>query len=185
VACHEETTTKQGELIMGRGFYSSRQPNAFDVRAREVLNGEQRTTFESAEDLLEHGSLEDLKKAANKLALSDREKADAERSARDGDVFCKLHGEFFDTAENARILRAHCMSAFGTAYPTLEQFEVGYQALRANNLLDIDKAELARQADAATTARANVVREEAFNEKTAYGLDLAEVRRRANSVMNR
>jgi hypothetical protein len=166
-------------------YFVNRQETSFDARARKILNGEPITSDEDFEQLAESLSPDQIKVLFEKGNRSEQEKADQQRSREDADAFIKLHPEVRDTTKNAHQLRAHTMSAFGTAHPSLQQLEAAYPALRANGLLDINQAELARQADTASTSRANTIREEAFDEATCDGLDLDEIKRRANAVLRR
>jgi hypothetical protein len=182
--------SNQGEHFMrgfGRATYNMpAQDSEFDARLKKLHDGQPLTTDEDFETIANNLSADQIKTLFNKASRNDQEKADALRSKQDADAFVKLRPEFMDTGKNGRILRAHCMTAFGTAHPTLEQWDAGFQALAANNLLELDKAELARQADAATTSRAAQVKSEAFNGDDEYSdLDLDEIRRRANNVLNR
>jgi hypothetical protein len=162
------------------------QETEFDARLKKLHDGQPLTTDEDFETIANNLSADQIKTLFNKASRNDQEKADAQRSKADADAFVKLHPEFLDTGKNGRTLRAHCMTAFGTAYPTLEQWEAGFQALAANKLVDINQAELDRQADAAATSRAAQVKSEAFNGDDEYtDLDLDEIRRRANNILNR
>jgi hypothetical protein len=162
------------------------QETEFDARLKKLHDGQPLTTDEDFEIIANNLSADQIKTLFNKASRNDQEKAAALRSKQDADTFVKLHPEFMDTGKNGRTLRAHCMTAFGTTYPTLEQWEAGFQVLAANKLVEINQEELARQADEATTSRAAQIKSEAFNGDDEYAdLDLDEVRRRANAVMGR
>jgi len=166
-------------------YFVPREQTAFDVGVKKALNGEQLTSDEDFDTLAQNLSPEQIKALFEKAGRSDQEKEDQQRAREDADAFIKLHPEIRDTTQNAYQLRAHCMSAFNTPYPTVEMLEAANQSLRANNLLSLNEVELAKQANARATSRAKTIREEAFNEDDAYGLDLEEVRRRANAVLRR
>jgi len=166
-------------------YFVPREQTAFDAGVKKALNGEKLVNDDDFETLAANLSPAQIKVLFDKASKSDQEKAEAQRSREDCDAFIKLRPEIRDTEQNAYQLRAHCMSAFGTPYPTVEMLEAAYQSLRANNLLAINEVELAKQANARATSRAKTIREEAFNEDDAYGLDLDEVRRRANAVLRR
>lgn len=160
-------------------YYVDRQESSLDAGIRKTLNGEKQTTYDSAEDFLQNAPLEEVRKAANKLAQSDQQKADLERSYADAAAFLKLHPEIKDTKANARLIVAHCKIAFGTTTPNLEQFAQVGESLAAAGELEFNQAELARQADAAATSRANTFRAHAFNAEEAENLPLEEIKRRA------
>ena len=155
-------------------YHVERKTTAFDERARKVLNGEALN-----ETSIEEMSAETIHKLFKQAALSNQEMQEAARSKADGDTFTKLFPEYMDTGKNARQFRAFCKATYGTDYPTLRQMETAFNALSENNLIELNPREVARQADSATTERANTIREEAFDEETAMSLPLEEVRRRA------
>jgi hypothetical protein len=178
---------QQEKHFMGSNRYPFQQvpwgqqtQNDFDVRTRKIMNGEQIVDDATLESVLETASPEQLRKLYNKVALSDQQKADMERSRLDANTFVKLHPEFYDTKENAHQVRTHAMIAFDTPHPDLAQLEAAYQACVVNGLVTLDQAELAKQADRDAASRAKLNKSMAFNEDDAYALPLEEVRHRAN-----
>jgi hypothetical protein len=166
-------------------YFFPRQESSFDAGVRKALNGQPLTSDADFEQIAANLSAEQCKTLFDKASRSDKEKADQQRARENADAFIKLRPEVRDTTQNAYQLRAHCMSAFGTPYPSLEMLDKAYQSLRANNLLDLNKAELGRQADAAATSRAKSIREEAFDEASCDGMDLEQIRYLANKQMGR
>jgi hypothetical protein len=82
---------------------------------------------------------------------------------------------------------------YGDIAYTTEHFEAAYQSLRVSNALDIDSAEVAKQQQAAATARRKTASKRvtdaaarAFNQDADYdNVSLEDLRARANEEMQR
>jgi tRNA A58 N-methylase Trm61 len=153
-----------------------RATNSFDARVAKAKLGLPATDLDAE---FENLSAEQIKKLVERAARSDKQNADSARSQEAGNVFVELHPEFVDTQKNAKQVRAHC-TAMGIAYPTLDDLERAYEALKSVGLVDLNQKELIAQQQRATKEAANGVRENQFDEADAYTLPLEEVRRRAN-----
>ena len=94
----------------------------------------------------EEMEIEKLDTLVNKAALSNQDQqAEALRKA-DSYAFQVAHPEFLRTANNTRLIN-HLLQTWGITNPTYPDFDRAYEFLKDSPLLDIDKAELARQQD--------------------------------------
>ncbi len=99
---------------------------------------------------------------------------------RNSDTFVTLHKEFLDTKFNGERMNDTLKAMFGDVAYSLEQYEHAYSVLRANNVLEIDQAEVVKQAQAAANQRAKAARaaqKAVPTEEQLYTMDLDELRR--------
>jgi hypothetical protein len=96
-----------------------------------------------------------------KVAYEEAVAADETRSVniQNSEEFVSLHPEFIDHPENGKQFNKTLNAMFGAnlAY-TVEQFERAYQVCIANNSLELDQAEIAKQEQAAAKERAKAAR---------------------------
>jgi len=121
-----------------------------------------------------------------KVAYEDALAADETRTNnfQMSDEFVLLHPEFIDHAKNGEQFNATLNVMFGAnrAY-TLDQFERCYQVCLANNSLELDKAEIAKQEQAAAKERAKAARARraaearVFSESELETMSIEEVRK--------
>jgi hypothetical protein len=160
--------------IMNWDRHVQRTADPFDIRCRQAKLG----VRDPKDDSFDNLPAEEIKKLFERAAQSDQDQLDSLSCQEAGNVFCELHPEFKDTEKNAKTMRAH-FTALGIAYPTLDDHERGYIALKSVGLVDLDQKELNNQQQRATKATADGVRQNQFDESEAYSLPLEEVRRRA------
>jgi hypothetical protein len=121
-----------------------------------------------------------------KTAYEDAIAADETRSIniQNSRKFVSLHREFIDSPKNGDIFNRTLNAIFGAnrAY-TVDQFERAYQVCCANNLLELDKAEIAKQEQAAAKDFVKATRAErasetrVFSEAELEAMPLEEVRK--------
>lgn len=165
-------------------YFALRPESSFDQGVRKALKGEALTSDEDFDTLAQNLSAEQIKVLFGKAARSDQEKQAQAESLENAATFVELHPEYLKTPANSALMQ-HELATMGIENPTVQDLERAYEQLRASNFLKLSQTELSRQQKAAAQDRANTIRNEAFNEEDAYGLDLDEVRRRANAVMGR
>jgi len=93
-------------------------------------------------------------------------------------AFLARHPEFVDTDRSGRTLHA----LFGDEAFTDEQYEIAYNACRANNAVDIDQGEIVKQKQAEANQRAKAERARraaetrVYTEDEKYNMSLQELR---------
>jgi hypothetical protein len=122
--------------------------------------------------------------------LADETRTTKSQSA---DEFLALHPEFLDVPKNANLMNDTLKAMFGDCAYTTEHFQAAYNVLRVSNVLDIDKAEVAKQQQAAANAQRKTAIKNvtdaaarAFNPNVDYeSLSLDEVRKRADEELQK
>jgi hypothetical protein len=114
---------------------------------------------------------------ADTNAIAQRENADA---------FLAVHPEFLDTKANGETMNRTLETLYGDRVYTVSEFEKAYRVCCANKSLALDKAEIAKQEQAAADERANAAREQraqetrTFTEDEKYTMSLDELRQLEN-----
>ena len=149
-------------------------PSDFDRQARAALNGEQR--FNDSSPNFDQWSPEKQRTAYEGLQRADANVIEQNANA---DTFLALHPEIPDTDHNAQVLNSTLEALHGKRVYTIPEFENAARVARANNLLQLDQAELAKQAKAATQQRAKVERARIVyrTEEELEAMPLEEIRR--------
>ena len=149
-------------------------PTEFDTQARARLKGEQ--TFDDSSPRFEDWSPEKQRAAYEGMRRSDANLIAINENA---DIFLAKHPEFVDNKVNGEAINRTLKAMFGDVVHTTEQFEAAYNVARANNILQLDQAELAKQAKAATQQRAKAERKRIVNltEEELENMPLEEIRR--------
>ena len=169
-----------GSFGHGPSVYEQQQTE-FDVDARRALDGlgpsKPQLTAEQVKQAFEEAQREDQRIVTN---------------AASADEFLALHGEFRDTAENGKRMNETLRTMFGDGAWSLAQFEQAYAVLRPTGVLNLDKAEIARQEKQAKDEQrqaANKRRTDAearvFNPQANYdNLSLEELRTRSDEALS-
>lgn len=122
---------------------------------------------------------------AKRAAASEAQIAAPEQFQLDQKAFLKMYPVYKDTDRNAQLMKHHWENALGVTYPSLEQLEESFFALRASGVLALDAKQVAKEDEEAVLRRAAELREQreaqAFNESQAYELPFEELERRARS----
>jgi hypothetical protein len=117
-----------------------RTESSFDRRQRQILNGEvpeSSITFDDADT---------LNKVVKKAAMSNLEMhAEATRKA-DSYSWQVANPQFIRSAENVKVIN-QLLQTWGITNPTYPDFQRAYEFALNADLLDIDKAEIAKQQD--------------------------------------
>jgi hypothetical protein len=132
---------------------------------------------------------EQIKQLVEEAQAADETRATNKRNADD---FCALHPEFLDHDRNGAQFNATLDAMFGTniAY-TLDQFERAYAVCCANNSLELDRAVLAKQEDAAAKERAKAARARraaetrVFSEAELESMSLEDLRKVENQAIQK
>lgn len=93
---------------------------------------------------------------------------DAERSKVDVTVWLNLHPEYINSDRNRALMRHELGGAIN---PTVAELEEAYQALRGSNVLELNKAELAKQEKQATKDRSTQIKEDGGPLASPYSED--------------
>ena len=168
-----------GTGIYGNSFVH-REVSEFDEDARRTLDGlgPVKPKLTAVEIRIAH---EEALRADEKIITLDQNASD----------FLSLHPELPDTKSNAKVINDTLKAMFGDCAYTVEQFETAFRVCRANNLLQLDKEELARQEQAAAQERAKAARERRANETRVYtedekdSMSLEELREAENREIKR
>lgn len=114
---------------------------------------------------------------------TEAEMAAAVQFQDDQKIFLTMYPVYKDTDRNAQLMKHHWENAIGVVYPTLEQLEESFFALRASGVLQLDEKQVAKEDAEAVLRRAAEIREKreanAFDEENAYALPFDELERRA------
>jgi hypothetical protein len=162
----------------GTGSYGNaivhREENEFDTQVRARLRGG--STFDDSSPRFEDWSPEKQRASYEGLQRADANVNDQRENA---DTFLALHPEMPDTTANAQALNRTLEALYGKRVYSVVEFEKGYEVARANNLLHLDKNELAKQAKAATQQRAKVERSRIVyrTEEELETMPIEEIRR--------
>jgi myo-inositol-1-phosphate synthase len=168
-----------GSFGYGPNIHDETQ-SEFDVDARRSLDGlgpvKAKLSAEQIKQAFEEAQREDQRVTTNKT---------------NADEFLSCHPEFIDTTKNAKLMNETLSTMFGDGTYTVGQFEQAFAVLRPTGVLELDKAEIARQrqeaADAqrkATIKRRTDAAAKAFNPNADYeNLTLEEIRDRANEEL--
>jgi len=148
--------------------------NEFDTQVRARLNGE--SAFNDSSPRFEDWSPEKQRAAYEGMRRADANLTTIHENA---DIFLANHPEFKDTEANGKAINRTLKAMFGDVVHTTEQFEAAYEVARANNLVELDKDEIAKQAKAATQQRAKSERSRIVyrTEAELETLPLEEIRR--------
>lgn len=150
------------------------EENEFDTQVRARLNGE---------DAFDDSSprFEDWSPAKQRAAYEGMCRADVNLTTihENADTFIANHPEFKDTEANGKVINRTLKAMFGDVVHTSEQFEAAYEVARANNLVELDAAQIAKQKAAATQQRAKAERGRIANltEEELETMPLEEIRR--------
>ena len=173
----------------GVGGFGYAQPivkeDEFDTQARARLNGE--PTFDDSSPRFEDWSPAKQRAAYEGLGRADQKGTISRHSA---DEFLALHPEILDTNNNGDLINK-MKTMFGDVPHTVPQFEAATQALLISDSLDIDKAGVAKQQQAAANAQRKAAiknrtdaASRAFNQSVDYdNVSLEELRARANEEL--
>jgi hypothetical protein len=170
-----------GRFGNGPSVYDQSQ-SEFDIDTRRTLDG--------LGPVKPQLTAEQVKQAYEEALRADETRTTKSRSA---DEFVALHSEFLDTPKNGELMAGTLKTMFGDCAYSTEHFEAAYNVLRVSNVLDIDKAELAKQQQAAANAQRKTTIKKvtdaaarAFNPNVDYeSLPLEEIRKRADEEMQR
>ncbi len=146
----------------------------FDTHVRARLNGESQYDDSSPR-------FEDWSPAKQRAAFEGMRRADANITTinENANTFVADHPEFKDTEANGKAMNRTLKAMFGDVMHTPEQFESAYKVARANNLLELDGAEITKQAKAANQQRVNTERSRIVyrTEAELESMSLDEIRR--------
>ena len=149
-------------------------PSDFDVATRARLNGE--SSFDDSSP-----RFEDWSPAKQRASFEGLQRADANVTEQraNADAFVALHPEIPDTTANAKVLNSTLEAMYGQRVYTIEEFENAAKVARANGLLQLDQAELAKQRAAANEQRAQAERSRIVyrTEAELENMPLEEIRR--------
>jgi hypothetical protein len=174
-------------MTFSPSYHVNRQETAFDERLKKVKKGE-----ELAENATwDNAPAEVIRAQFERLVKTDQQRADAAASKQLCDVWVKTKPEFIDHPLNGRQLINQVRTMYGTSTPTLEMLETAYRDLLPTGLLDIDKAELARQKDLSDTQRAKEIKDAGGvyvhnhpSEEEMYSMDMEQLRMLGNNTNN-
>jgi hypothetical protein len=106
--------------------------------------------------------------------------------------FVSLHPEFIDNEDNGKQFNKTLNAMFGAGLTyTVDQFERAYQVCLANNSLELNQAELAKQEQAAAKERAKAARARraaetrVFSEAELETMSLEELRTVENQAIQK
>jgi len=170
-------------------YFVPRQETSLDAGVRKSLNGEPLVTDEDFETLTQNLSADQIKVLFEKGNRSEQQKFAEAESLQNAATWVELHPEYIKNPANSALMQ-HQLKTNGIDNPTVQDLEVAYGQLKSSNFLKLNQAELARQQKAAAQDRAANIKADGgvfpeWDEEGAYGLDLEEVKRRANAVLGR
>jgi hypothetical protein len=138
------------------------------------------------EEQFEKLPAETIKQLFNRAIASEEEKQAYDQFQANQKTFRHMYPAYTDNDHNAKLMQHNWRLAFGVEYPTLEQMEESFFALRASGVLTINQKAAAKEDAAAQAVRADEIiatrKASEFNEEAAYEMDLDELRLRANGV---
>jgi hypothetical protein len=157
-----------------RNIHNPANDDPINDGARRSLNGQQRFDDSSPR-------FEDWSPAKQRAAFEGMQRADAKlaANAENANLFLSMHPEFVDSEANGAALNSTLKAMFGDVEHTTEQFERAFEVARANNILELDAAEIAKQTRAATQQRAKTERSRIVyrSEDELETMPLEEIRR--------
>jgi len=163
-----------------------RDVDPFDDKVRRSLDGEKLFDDESPR-------FEDWSPAKQRSAYEGMARGDEKSTAhhQNADAFIALHPEFLDTDRNGQAINRTLQTMYGDIVFTVEHFDAAYRVCCANNLLDLDQAEIVKQQQAAANQRAKAAREQraaatrVFSEVEKENMSLEELREAENREIRR
>jgi hypothetical protein len=191
-ALENNKQTKRRKHFMSRQFGAGRFGNGpnvynesqseFDLDTRRRLDG----LGPSSPQL----TAEQVKQAYEEALRADETRTTKSQSA---DEFLALHPEFLDVPKNANLMNDTLKAMFGDCAYTTEHFQAAYNVLCVSDSLDIDKAEVAKQQQAAANVQRKTAIKKvtdaaarAFNPNVDYENEsLEELRARANEELQK
>lgn len=159
----------------------------FDTEARARLNGKH--AFDDSSPRFEDWSPEKQRASYEGLQRADEKRT---ISSQNADEFLLLNPHILDTKKNAGLITKMLSNMFGDIPYTVEHYDAATQALLVADVLDIDKAEVAKQQQKAADAQRKAAlknRADAaarvFNPSANYeNMSLDELRNRANQELS-
>jgi hypothetical protein len=132
-----------------RHIENSADRDPFNRAAREKLDNLDGKPNVYDDSSSEFGNWSPAKQRAyyETLSRTDVERADIHATAK---TFIGLHPEWIDSHDNSMILNRTLRAMYGNdVVPTIEQFEAAYKVAGANNNLELNQVEIAKQQKAA------------------------------------
>jgi hypothetical protein len=113
---------------------------------------------------------------------SEEEKVRVEQFHKDVATFRVMYPAYKDSDHNSHAMKHHWEHVLGVTIPSLEQIEECFFELRNSAVIQLDAKAVAKENQEAIIRRAAEIREkreaEAFNEDSAYGMDMADLEAR-------
>jgi ribosomal protein L14E/L6E/L27E len=130
------------------------------------------TATELDQDDMANWSPEKVRKFEEQRLAEIANTNEGQRGKQDVDTFLAGHPEYKDCPTNSKLMNAALQLIGVTINPTVDQLETAYASFRSNNLLVLDKAELARQEKEAAKQRADAHKAGKHTEEEMYAMDL-------------
>src|SRR5258706_15238250 len=94
-----------------------------------------------------------------------------------------MYPAYLNNDRNMHVMRAHWKAAYGVNFPTIEQLEESFFALRASDALTLNKAAVAKEDAAAIAQRADQIitdrKASEFDEASAYTMSMSDLEAKA------
>jgi hypothetical protein len=164
----------------GRHTYNQPDPiDPFNDRVRAFLTDDA-STLPPEEQL----TAEQIKAAGLLAIAADQQTQDRNASREFGDAFVATHAEYIDTgvigAKNGKLMNHTLKVMFGDVAYTPDHFDAAYQSLRADGLLTLNQAEVAKQQKDAANQKAVTFKAAKSNQPTEeelYSMPMEDLRR--------
>ena len=158
---------------------NSTELDPLNQRVQASLDG----TLDELPDTFENWQAPQVREAVEGLQRADENRTKQRANA---DAFLASHPEFLDIQANGETMNRTLEALYGERLYTPAEFERAYKVCRANKTLQLDEAELAKQAQAAANARAKAEQKSraaaarTYTEEELYEMPLEELRQIEN-----